>query len=166
MPSLFVSPRAAGPERDLLLVLHSPVPVAAQVLGRVQNGCGKWLRYRVTGGGAPMSKPAFGDYQLKIYGAGLRGVLPAFPMVFAELEARAAQALPPSVLSYVAGGAGDEGTQRGNVTPFARGGLMPRMFVGATKRDLSVELFGLTLPSPLFMAPVGVIGLCCQDGHG
>jgi lactate 2-monooxygenase len=40
------------------------------------------------------------------------------------------------------------------------------MFVGATSRDLSVELFGLTLPSPLFMAPVGVIGLCCQDGHG
>ena len=39
---------------------------------------------------------------------------------------------------------------------------MPRMFVGATKRDLSVELFGLTLPSPLFMAPVGVIGLCAR----
>ena len=29
------------------------------------------------------------------------------------------------------------------------------MLVGATRRDLSVELFGLTLPSPLFMAPVG-----------
>ncbi|MFV0126649.1 alpha-hydroxy-acid oxidizing protein [Streptomyces sp. HMX112] len=36
----------------------------------------------------------------------------------------------------------------------------------ATERDLSVELFGLTLPSPVFMAPVGVIGLCAQDGHG
>ena len=50
---------------------------------------------------------------------------------------------------------------------------MPRMFVGADQRDLSVELFGLTLPSPLFMAPVGVIGLCCpgrprrpRDGAG
>jgi lactate 2-monooxygenase len=29
-----------------------------------------------------------------------------------------------------------------------------------------VELFGLTLPSPLLMAPIGVIGLCAQDGHG
>ena len=28
---------------------------------------------------------AFGDYQLEIYGAGLRGVLPTFPMAFAEL---------------------------------------------------------------------------------
>jgi hypothetical protein len=26
-----------------------------------------------------MTSPAFGDYQLEIYGAGLRGVLPAFP---------------------------------------------------------------------------------------
>jgi lactate 2-monooxygenase len=31
---------------------------------------------------------------------------------------------------------------------------------------LSVNLFGLELPSPLFMAPVGVIGLCAQDRHG
>jgi lactate 2-monooxygenase len=29
-----------------------------------------------------------------------------------------------------------------------------------------VELFGMTLPSPLLMAPIGVIGLCAQDGHG
>jgi lactate 2-monooxygenase len=113
-----------------------------------------------------MTNPAFGDYQLEIYGAGLRGVLPAFPMAFAELEARATQALPPSVLSYVAGGAGGEHTQRANVSAFCRWGLIPRMFVGATQRDLSVELFGMTLPSPLFMAPIGVIGLCAQDGHG
>ena len=74
---------------------------------------------------------AFGDYQLEIYLAGLQGVLPSFPMAFAELEARAERAMPPSVWSYVAGGAGDEHTQRGNVTAFARWGLMPRMFVGA-----------------------------------
>jgi isopentenyl diphosphate isomerase/L-lactate dehydrogenase-like FMN-dependent dehydrogenase len=113
-----------------------------------------------------MSTPAFGDYQLEIYGGGLRGVLPAFPMAFAELEARAAQALPPSVLSYVAGGAGSEHTQRANVSAFRRWGLMPRMFVGAARRDLSVALFGMRLPSPLFMAPIGVLGLCAQDGHG
>jgi lactate 2-monooxygenase len=109
---------------------------------------------------------AFGDYQLEIYGAGLRGVQPSYPMAFAELEARAAQALSPSVLSYVAGGAGSERTQRANVDAFRQWGLIPRMFVGATRRDLTVELFGMTLPSPLLMAPIGVIGLCCQDDHG
>jgi lactate 2-monooxygenase len=113
-----------------------------------------------------MINGAFGDYQTEIYGAGLRGVLPRFPMAYPELEARAAQALPPSVLSYVAGGAGSEHTQRANASAFRQWGLIPRMFVGATQRDLSVELFGMTLPSPLLMAPIGVLGLCAQNGHG
>ncbi|WP_371664178.1 alpha-hydroxy-acid oxidizing protein [Streptomyces sp. NBC_00280] len=109
---------------------------------------------------------AFADYQNEIYLNGLGGVLPAFPMEFAELADRARSALPPSVWSYVAGGAGDEHTQRANVAAFARWGLIPRMFVGAAQRDLTVELFGTTLPSPVFLAPIGVIGLCAQDGHG
>ncbi|MFJ4713793.1 alpha-hydroxy-acid oxidizing protein [Streptomyces sp. NPDC088785] len=110
--------------------------------------------------------PQFGDYQYEIYLDGLRGVVPTLPMEFGELERRAEAALPPSIWSYVAGGAGDEHTQRANVRAFERYGLMPRMLVGATRRDLSVELFGHRLASPLFMAPVGVIGLCAQDGHG
>ncbi len=40
------------------------------------------------------------------------------------------------------------------------------MMVSPTQRDLSVDLFGMRLPTPLFMAPVGVLGLCAQDGHG
>ncbi|MFE2427951.1 alpha-hydroxy-acid oxidizing protein [Streptomyces sp. NPDC059373] len=109
---------------------------------------------------------AFGSYQDEIYLDGLLGVVPQFPIGYEELEARAQAALPASVRSYVAGGAGNEHTQRANVTAFERWGLFPRMFVGAAQRDLSVELLGLTLPSPLFMAPIGVIGLCAQDGHG
>ncbi|MFI8961637.1 alpha-hydroxy-acid oxidizing protein [Streptomyces sp. NPDC053493] len=108
----------------------------------------------------------FGDYQNEIYLNGLFGTLPKLPMSFAELERRAEAALPPSLWSYVAGGAGDEHTQRANAEAFHRWGLIPRMMVGATRRDLSVELFGLTLPTPLLLAPVGVIGLCAQDGHG
>ncbi|WP_042368882.1 alpha-hydroxy-acid oxidizing protein [Streptacidiphilus neutrinimicus] len=108
----------------------------------------------------------FGDYQNEIYFNGLFGRLPALPMDFAELARRAEAALPPSVWSYVAGGAGDERTQDANVATFDGWGLVPRMLVGATQRDLGVDLFGLRLPTPLFMAPVGVIGLCAQDGHG
>ncbi|MFD7479291.1 alpha-hydroxy-acid oxidizing protein [Streptomyces sp. NPDC059837] len=108
----------------------------------------------------------FGDYQNEIYINGLSGVLPVIPMEFQELEARAQAVLSPSLLSYVAGGAGDEFTQRANVSAFLRWGLVPRMMVGAIQRDVSVNLFEMSLPSPLFMAPVGVIGLCAQDGHG
>jgi lactate 2-monooxygenase len=110
--------------------------------------------------------PAFGDFQNEIYNAGLTGRIPTMPMSYAELERRAAQAMPPSVVSYVAGGAGDEATQRANVDAFGRWGLAPRMLVGAKQRDLSVELFGTRWPAPLFMSPVGVIGICAQDGHG
>ena len=109
---------------------------------------------------------AFGDYQFEIYLQGLAGTVPSLPVAYSELEAKARAALPPSVWSYVAGGAGDERTQRANCEAFERWGLIPRMFVGADERDMSVELFGRTLPSPLFMAPIGVIGICAQDGHG
>ena len=116
----------------------------------------------------PSPRPAapYGDFQREIYLAGLAGTVPSLPVSSAELESRAAHALPPSVLSYVAGGAGDEHTQRANVAAFRQWGLMPRMLAGAVQRDLSVDLFGLRLPSPLFLAPIGVLGLCGQDGHG
>ena len=108
----------------------------------------------------------YGDYQNLIYGAGLRGIVPRLPVDFATLEARAAAAMPPSVLGYVQGGCGDEYTQARNAEAFRHWGMVPRMMVDCSRRDLSVELFGMTLPSPIFMAPIGVTGMCAQDGHG
>jgi lactate 2-monooxygenase len=92
------------------------------------------------------NRAPFGDYQLEIYLNGLAGVVPDLPMGFGELAERAKQAMSPSVWSYVAGGAGDERTQDANVAAFGGWGLYPRMFVGATRRDLSVELFGMKMP--------------------
>lgn len=114
----------------------------------------------------PKSLPPYGDYQNEIYLAGLEGVLPQFPVDYRTLEARAAGALPASVLSYVQSGCGDETTQIRNVEAFGHWGMTPRMMVDSSKRDLSIELFGLKLPSPLFMAPIGITGLCTQDSHG
>ena len=108
----------------------------------------------------------YGDYQLEIYDAGLRGLLPSVPVDFATLEARAVEALSPSVRNYVQGGCGDELTQRRNVSAFEHWGIVPRMLVDCSARDLSIELFGKTLPSPIFMAPIGVGALCLPDGHG
>ncbi|MEV6140705.1 alpha-hydroxy-acid oxidizing protein [Nocardia sp. NPDC051990] len=108
---------------------------------------------------------AFADYQNEIYFAALSGNAPEFPMDYATLEAKATAALPTSLYSYIAGGAGDELTQRRNVEAFEDWGVVPRMLVGATQRDLSVQAWGLTFPSPIFMSPVGVIGLV-GDRHG
>ena len=110
--------------------------------------------------------PAYGDYQFDIYMKGLAGLKPKLPVDFASWEKRAEQAMPAGVWSYVAGGCGDETTQTRNALAFRNYGLMPRMLVDSTVRDLSVELFGLKLPSPIFMAPIGVLGICAQDGHG
>ena len=108
----------------------------------------------------------FGDLQNEIYLGGLSGVVPSLPMSFEELERRAERALPPGTWSYVAGGAGDEHTQRHNRTAFDHWGLMPRMLRASTDRDLSIDLFGIHLPTPVLMAPIGVLGICTQDGHG
>ena len=110
--------------------------------------------------------PHYGDYQNEIYLAGLRGVKPRLPVDAGLLESRALQAMAPALRTYVQGGCGDELTQRRNVEAFGHWGLVPRMLVDCSHRDLSVNLFGMTLPTPLFMAPIGVIGLCAQDGHG
>ncbi len=110
--------------------------------------------------------PHFGDYQNEIYFAGLGGVVPTWPVDHATLEKRASAALPPSVLDYVRGGCGDEFTQDRNAEAFHHWGLVPRMMVDCSVRDLSVDMFGLHLPTPVFMAPIGVIGMCAQDGHG
>jgi lactate 2-monooxygenase len=109
---------------------------------------------------------SFGDYQIELYLGALGGVLPAHPFDHADLEARALAALPPELRTYVAGGAGDEATQRANVAAFQRYAVVPRMLRASAERDLSVELFGRTLASPLLLAPVGVVGICTPDQHG
>ena len=112
--------------------------------------------------------PHYGDLQNAIYFAGLGGVVPKYPADYATLKARAEQAMPPHVLNYVQGGCGDELTQERNRSAFDHWGMVPRTMVDCRERDLSIELFGKTLPSPLFMAPIGVNGLathtCADNG--
>lgn len=108
----------------------------------------------------------FGDYQNEIYANGLRGILPRLPVDFALLEQMAVAAMPASVRNYVQGGCGDEFTQQQNASAFRHWGLIPRMLVDCSTRDLSTEIFGLKLPTPVFMSPIGVNGICTADGHG
>jgi len=110
--------------------------------------------------------PNYGDWQFSIYLEGLAGIRPELPISYADLERAAEEAMTEQLWSYVAGGAGNERTQRVNVEAFDRWGLMPRMLAGAAQRELGIELFGVQLPTPLMLAPVGVIGIIDPDGHG
>lgn len=108
----------------------------------------------------------FSDFNMGIYLAGLSGHKPPFPLTYAGMEELAKSRLDPELYDYVAGGSGDEGTQRGNVEAFARWGIVPRMLSGAADRDVSVDLFGTRYATPLMMAPIGVLGVMHDSGHG
>jgi lactate 2-monooxygenase len=108
----------------------------------------------------------FGDFQLGVYADALRGVNSRYPFDFESIERKAFDALPDWVYRYVSAAAGDGRTQRANVDAFSRYGIIPRMMVSPPERDLSINLFGKHLPSPMFMPPVGLIGLCAPDFQG
>ena len=112
--------------------------------------------------------PNYGDLQNEIYLAGLSGVVPSLPMSFAELERRAELAMPPGTWSYVAGGAGDEHTQRGQRRRRSTAGAWCRgCSRGADRaRPVGRPVRHRRCRRRCSCAPIGVIGICTQDGHG
>ena len=108
----------------------------------------------------------FGDFQWSVYGDALRGVTSRYPFDFESIERKAIDALPDWVYRYVSAAAGDGRTQRANIDAYSRYGIIPRMMVSPPERDLSIDLFGKHLPSPMFMSPIGLIGLCSPDFQG
>lgn len=101
--------------------------------------------------------------QREIYVAGVGGQRPAVPVGRAELEQAAQAALSRAAWAYVAGGAGREATMDANRTAFEKWRIVPRVLRNAEKRDLSVELFGRRMPSPLLLAPIGVLELAHRE---
>ncbi|MGZ4508001.1 MAG: alpha-hydroxy-acid oxidizing protein [Blastococcus sp.] len=97
--------------------------------------------------------------QDEVYRAGVYGRHPRVPTAARALQARAKQALNARAYSYVAGGAGDEATQRANRASFDRWAVVPRVLRDVSTRDTSVELFGRRLPGPLLLGPVGALEL-------
>src|SRR6478609_6639115 len=108
----------------------------------------------------------FGDFQWSVYGDALRGITSRYPFDFESIERKAIDALPDWVYRYVSAASGDGRTQRANVDAFSRYGIVPRMMVSPPERDLSIVLFGKHLASPIFMCPIGLVGLCAPDFQG
>jgi isopentenyl diphosphate isomerase/L-lactate dehydrogenase-like FMN-dependent dehydrogenase len=97
--------------------------------------------------------------QNEVYRAGVYGHHPRVPVGIRALQARAKQALNARAYAYVAGGAGDEATQRANRAAFDAWAVVPRVLRNCSNRDTSVELFGRRLPAPLLLGPVGALEL-------
>jgi lactate 2-monooxygenase len=101
--------------------------------------------------------------QRDIYLAGLRGRKPRVPQDAVSLERHAKRAMTREGFAYIAGGAGLESTMEANRAAFERVRIVPRMLRGTERRDLTVELFGRTLPAPLLLAPIGVLEMAHRD---
>ena len=95
--------------------------------------------------------------QSDIYRAGISGALPAAPVDAQKLDAAAEAALSKEAYAYIAGGAGSEATVDANRAAFDRWQIWPRPLRDVATRDLSVEFLGRTRPTPLLLAPLGVM---------
>ena len=105
------------------------------------------------------------DIQGRIYRAGVFGHRPVVPVEPSVLEAAAHRRMSPQAWAYVAGGAGQQRTVRANLEAFGRHRIVPRMLVDVGERDLSIELLGRRLPSPLLLAPIGVLEMAHRDAE-
>lgn len=105
------------------------------------------------------------DIQGRIYRAGLFGTRPTVPTSYDELEAAAQRRMSAQAWSYVHGGAGMQGTVRANREALDRVRLVPRYLVDVEQRDLSVDLLGRRLSSPLLLAPIGVLEMAHPDAE-
>lgn len=101
--------------------------------------------------------------QTEIYLAGARGVRSGVPLDSDRLEQAARRAMSRAAFAYTAGGAGTESTTRANRDAFERWRIVPRVLRDVSVRDTSIELFGRRLPSPVFLAPIGVLELMHHD---
>ncbi len=101
--------------------------------------------------------------QTAIFTSGLSGRRPAIPVSPDGLEAEALRRMGRDAAAYVAGGAGMERTMAANREAFDRHRIVQRVLRDASRRDLSTELFGRTLPLPFMLAPIGVLEMAHKE---
>ncbi len=82
-----------------------------------------------------------------------------------DFEAAARKALPPAHWGYMASGVDDNMTRDINHEAYRHIELRPRKLVDVSKISTSVELFGTTWDSPIFLCPVGAQGMFHADGE-
>lgn len=105
------------------------------------------------------------QYQLQIYFDGTQNIKPQLPVSFEELEQKASEIMKPEAFGYIAGSAGSEITTSNNKEAFNHWQIVPRMMGDVSKRSIAIELFGMQLPTPVLLAPVGVLSLAHPEAE-
>jgi lactate 2-monooxygenase len=104
-------------------------------------------------------------YQLQIYFAGTKNIKPKLPVSFETLEQKAREVMKPEAFGYIAGGAGAEATMDNNMAAFNHWQIVSRMMGDVSDRSIGIELFGTRLPSPVLLAPVGVLSIAHPEAE-
>jgi len=102
-------------------------------------------------------------WQKDIYLNGFSGIKPKVNIDFHKLEEVAKNSMSPEAFAYIAGGAGNESTLSSNQQVFEKYKIIPRMLRNVSERDMSLELFGQTLPAPVLLSPVGVLEMVSKE---
>ncbi len=105
------------------------------------------------------------QYQLQIYFAGTQNVKLQLPVSFEELEQHASEIMKPDAFDYIAGSAGSEISTSNNKEAFNHYQIIPRMMGDVSQRNIGIELFGITLPTPVLLAPVGVLSIAHPEAE-
>jgi 4-hydroxymandelate oxidase len=82
-----------------------------------------------------------------------------------DFEPVARNTVPPAHFGYMASGLDDEVTLRANRADFLKFQLTPHRLNDVSKVDTSVELFGVTYDSPIFVCPTGGNNFFHPDGE-
>jgi 4-hydroxymandelate oxidase len=72
-----------------------------------------------------------------------------------DFERIAQRLVPPAHWGYLQSGVDGEVTLRANQSAFAHWQLVPRRFVDVSRIDMTTQLFGATLASPVVISPIG-----------
>jgi isopentenyl diphosphate isomerase/L-lactate dehydrogenase-like FMN-dependent dehydrogenase len=82
-----------------------------------------------------------------------------------DLEAAAKRVVPPAHWGYLQSGVDGEVTLRANETAFARYQLRARRFVDVSNVDLSTDVLGTKVASPIFLCPIGSLRALNPEGE-
>lgn len=103
------------------------------------------------------------ERQKEVYLNGFAGIHPMIPFDPTTLEQKAKAAMSPEAYAYIAGGAGLEFTMSANRASFDQYKIVPRVLRDVSIRDMSIELFGTKLSSPILLAPIGVLQMVNEE---
>lgn len=90
---------------------------------------------------------------------------PRLPVSFEALERKAKETMKPEAFDYIRGGAGAESTMSNNTAAFNKWQIVPRMMGDVSKRSIETELFGIKLPTPVLLGPVGVLSIAHPEAE-